>query len=152
MGLACRISLHSCRKSCDHFAQKRPVEKTVDVEHILCLWGSEFGFWAKSALLGALGATCAQPVFSSRIIDGFGVLHLHFLTFCTKIMEMPPLSAFLAFFAQVEALLGILCLFLSPWVQKSRKCYHFCFKSMLQMASGRKVQKSTFCGLNLEWK
>ena len=60
----CRNSLHSCRKSCSHFAQKRPVEKRVDVEHILCLWGSKSGFWAKSALLGALGATCAQPVFS----------------------------------------------------------------------------------------
>ena len=61
--------------------------------HFLPL-GVKIGILGKNALLGVLGATCAQPVFSSRIIDGFGVLHLHFLTFCTKIMEMPPLSAF----------------------------------------------------------
>ena len=80
----CRNSLHSCRKSCHHFAQNRPVDRKVDVEHILCLWGSKLEFWAKSALLGALGATCAQPVFSSRSIDGFGVLHLHFFVILRK--------------------------------------------------------------------
>ena len=58
-----------------------------------------------------------------------------------------PLECIFRFFAQVDDLLAILCLFLSPRVQKSRKCYHFCFKSMLQMASGRKVQKSTLCGI-----
>ena len=93
----CRNSLHSCSQVGSHLAQNWLTEENVELEHIVCLWVPKSEFVAKSAVLPTLGATCAQPAFSSRIIDGFGVVRMHFLWFCTKIMEMRPLSAFSAF-------------------------------------------------------
>ena len=147
----CRNSLHSCRKSCHHFAQKRPVEKRWTWSTFCAFGGQNWDSGPKVLFWGLWVPPALNRSFPQGLLMVLGC-SICILVILRKDLGNAPLECIFSFFEKVEALLGILCLFLSPWVQKSRKCYHFCFKSMLQMASGRKVQQSTFCGLNFEWK